>query len=449
MTDASLNWITTIWDTDNVSGNFIWNDISGNASTTAHGNYKIKENTTDGTVTWINDASDYTDQGTTIKGKNMIFDYYNNILIGDTTSILYTLYHDNYEIGSLSLTSRDNFPSWNFVFKVSEYKEDIIEGYFSWDVPVTTPFGVDISGEITYTFTSYLSGSIPSPNGTYSDASGTTFPSPGYVYIDYQREGIFDYGYEGSFKYPLAYQQEDFGVQHYNASVMKYPDNPNRDIAYSLYSERPYSTLVVEKMYSDILRTIPKPPIVFPIEILSYFTSGATIKIKWLAGKAGEHYKHKQLRKTDADDSEIIIQELYRDLSNNYIKYNVKGLTNGFNISLGLSEKMPMVNDEIVNIIEDPVTPGIASINIVVGIGITTVQIYSVDPFISDKTTVSVDIDPLGDWRCHLFPPKGPPETQTGLKYSSTYNLTAAQRFSRKSKTRKKLLMNCDTNFLC
>ena len=108
-----------------------------------------------------------------------------------------------------------------------------------------------------------------------------------------------------------------------------------------------------------------------------------------------------------------------------------------------------MVNDEIVNIIEDPVTPGIASIIIAVGIGITTVQIYSVDPFISDKTTVSVDIDPLGDWRCHLFPPTGSKSTQTGLKYSSTYNLTAAQRFARKSRTRKKLLMNCDTNFLC
>ena len=108
-----------------------------------------------------------------------------------------------------------------------------------------------------------------------------------------------------------------------------------------------------------------------------------------------------------------------------------------------------MIDNEIVNITEDPNNPGTASIIIVVGIGITTVQVYSVDPFISENTTVSVDIDPLGDWRCHLFPPTGSAETQTGLKYSSTYNLTAAQRFSRKSRLRKKLLMNCDTNFLC
>ena len=92
-------------------------------------------------------------------------------------------------------------------------------------------------------------------------------------------------------------------------------DNPDKDVAYSLYSEAPYTTLIVEKTYAEVLRVTPKPPVVYPIKIISYFDTGATIEIKWLAGKAGEHYKHKQLRASDDNDSEIIPQELYRDLS--------------------------------------------------------------------------------------------------------------------------------------
>ena len=111
MVDVSLNWISTGWNINEASGNFVWADVSGNsnANEDVSGTYILKRVDTGTPVIVIDGSGDYQDFGrdgsfnsinpndnvtyqTTIKGKELAISYFNHVTV-TAGSYEYQLFH--------------------------------------------------------------------------------------------------------------------------------------------------------------------------------------------------------------------------------------------------------------------------------------------------------------------------------------------------------------------
>ena len=87
--------------------------------------------------------------------------------------------------------------------------------------------------------------------------------------------------------------------------------------------------------------------------------------------------------------------------------------------------------------IEEYNNTGKAHKDIMIGIGVSIINVHSQVPFKSKKSYVSVDIDPAGDWRCNLLAPSGPDDSQTGTLSKNTNKQTTSQKWSAMVKGRR------------
>lgn len=455
MVDVSLNWITTKWNINNAVGNFVWNDVSGNnnANEDVSGTYILKRTDTETSVIIIDGSGDYQDFGidgsfnstnptstppvtyqTTMKGKELPISYFNHVTT-TAAAYEYTLYHKDLSSNEHQLGTPFTVPYIKYfespkglVFRVNKFygeEENKIEGYFQWNIPTESEFGQKIydssNSTIEYLFTTFLSGSEVGTTGDYG-TDGISTIGEHYQAITVQSNSTI-----AEFKYP------SFQLQYSAVSEMKYPGGAYEDVAYQLRSIEPYYSYVYSVIKGEVLRKTPDPPQDLTIEIMRYFNTGAKIKISWAAGRGGDYDKHKQL-----EDGNIAHQELYKDLSNNFINYSVGSTTlDRFNKSFGgLADGVPVLAlDQLKNITEN--SNGRAYITVGVAIGITIIHVHSQSPFKSEKSYASIDIDPAGDWRCSLLPPSGPPDSQSGPLSKNTNKMTTSQKWSALVKGRK------------
>ena len=131
-------------------------------------------------------------------------------------------------------------------------------------------------------------------------------------------------------------------------------------------------------------------------------------------------------------------QKMEDTFGNQKIQYTIGSLNSSFNRPRGGAEKADTDNLEF----NEEEGPYIA-IKIQVGLGTTQAYIYSTSKndkgveFFSPRTYISINIDPLGDWKCTLLPPTGSSDSQNSTDPQATHTMTRNEKWAAVAKGRR------------
>jgi len=245
---------------------------------------------------------------------------------------------------------------------------------------------------------------------------------------------------------------------------MKYPNNPWRDKSYIIRSIEPYYSFPTTIYYPAIIYDWPSAPVLWHtgvdgvddgglhgygdgVEVLQNYSDGALVKYKWRAGIVKNWQDHGQLKgpggvKAEWDKKGKLIstaaqatsgapwQKMEDTFGNQKIQYTIGSLNSSFNRPRGGAEKAVLKNLEF----DEELGPYI-EIKIHVGLGTTQAYIYSTSTvggvaFFSPRTYISINIDPLGDWKCTLLPPTGPSDSQNSTDPQATHTMTRKEEWA-------------------